>query len=293
MEIIIGKTSGFCFGVKNAVDKAIEELENSSGSVYCLGELVHNKQVINNLEEKGLIFIDNIKEANGKTIIRAHGITKEIYGKAQKLNIELKDLTCPKVLKIHEIVEEYAKNGYYIFLVGIANHPETMGTYSFCGQNCSIIENINDLDYPVSNFKNTMMKKALLITQTTFNLREFEEISSKLKEIMDANGVELKVINTICLSTELRQKETEKISKEVELMIIIGGKNSSNTKKLYEISLRNCRNVILVETKEDIDINYIKQFEKIGIMAGASTPRQSIDEILDFISKSTKDENDN
>lgn len=291
MEIIIGKTSGFCHGVRNAVDKATEEVENSVAQVYCLGELVHNKHVTNNLEQKGLIFIENIEEAKGTTIIRAHGVTKETYQKAQEIGIELKDLTCPKVLKIHDIAEQYSKNGYYIFLVGIANHPETIGTFSFCGKNASIIENISDLEQAVTKFSETNSKKALLITQTTFNLRKFEEITRALKEMLEienntsktAERVELKVINTICLSTELRQKETEELSQKVDLMLIIGGRNSSNTNKLYDISSKNCKNVIFAESKEDVDINKIKQFEKIGIMAGASTPRESIDSIVNFI----------
>ena len=281
MEIIIGKTSGFCFGVKNAVDKATEELTKSKEPVYCLGELVHNKQVTNSLQEKGLIFIDNIDEANGKTIVRAHGIKKDIYEKAKNLKIELKDLTCPKVLKIHDVVEEYSNNGYYIFLVGIPGHPETIGTHSFCGENSSIIEDVSDLEEKVCIFKKTNLKKALLITQTTFSLIKFEEISERLKILLEDD--ELKVINSICPSTEQRQKETEKLSKEVDLMIIVGGRNSSNTKKLYDISSKNCNNVIFAETKDDIDINFIKQFEKIGVMAGASTPRESIDDIVKLI----------
>ena len=281
MEIIIGKTSGFCHGVKNAVDKAIEEVEQANQQVYCLGELVHNKHVTQSLQEKGLTLIENIEEAKGKTIIRAHGISKETYERAQELNIELKDLTCPKVLKIHDIAEEHSKNEYYIFLVGIANHPETIGTFSFCGINSSIIEDLENLEEVIAKFKKTNMKKALLITQTTFNLRKFEEIAGKLKEKL--NDIELKVINTICLSTELRQKEAEELSQTVDLMLIIGGRNSSNTNKLYDISSKYCKNVIFAESKEDIDINYIKQFEKIGVMAGASTPRQSIDSIVDFI----------
>lgn len=281
MEIIIGKTSGFCHGVKNAVDKASEEVEQSKEKVYCLGELVHNKEVIDRLQEKGLTFIDNLDEAKGKTIIRAHGVTKETYEQAQKLKIELKDLTCPKVLKIHDIAEEYSKNGYYIFLVGIANHPETIGTYSFCGKYSSIIENICDLEQVVTKFQKTNIKKALLITQTTFNLRKFEEISEKLKERLE--GIDLKVINTICSATELRQKETENLSQNVDLMLIIGGRNSSNTNKLYDISSKYCKNVIFAENLKDIDINYIRQFERIGVMAGASTPHESIDSIVDFI----------
>lgn len=291
MEIIIGKTSGFCHGVRNAVNKAKEEIENSKETVYCLGELVHNKHVTNDLQEKGLIFIENIEEAKGKTIIRAHGVTKETYQKAQRLKIELKDLTCPKVLKIHEIVEEYSKNGYYIFLVGISNHPETIGTYSFCGRNSSIIENICDLEQVVTKMQETDIKKALLITQTTYNIRKFEEISEILNEMLNKEHIKLEVINTICLSTELRQKETEELSKKVDLMLIIGGRNSSNTNKLYDISLKNCKNTIFAENKEDINMDFIKQFKIIGIMAGASTPSQSIDDIVHFIKKEAKIEN--
>jgi len=285
MEIIIGKTSGFCQGVKNAVDKASEVVGNSKNTVYCLGELVHNKHVTNSLQEKGLIFIENIEEANGNAIIRAHGVTKQTYQKAKELNVELKDLTCPKVLKIHDLAEEYSKNGYYIFLVGIANHPETIGTFSFCGENSEIIEKIGDLEQAVTKFQETNIKKALLITQTTFNLKKFEEISEKLREILKEEKAELKIINTICLSTELRQKETEDLSKQVDLMLIIGGRNSSNTNKLYDISLNNCKNVIFAESKDDIDIGYIKQFKKVGVMAGASTPRDIIDDIVNFIKK--------
>lgn len=282
MEIIIGKTSGFCHGVKNAVDQATYEVEHNVETVYCLGELVHNKHVTNNLQEKGLIFIENIEEAKGKTIIRAHGVTKQTYQKAQELDIELKDLTCPKVLKIHDIAQEYSQNGYYIFLVGIANHPETIGTYSFCGEHSSLIESSCDLEQAVTKLQETNIKQALLITQTTFNLRKFEEISKNLKQMLEEN-IELKVINTICLSTELRQKEAEELSKKVDLMLIIGGKNSSNTNKLYDISLKNCKNVIFIESQEDIDMNYINRFEKIGVMAGASTPQDNIDNIIKII----------
>ena len=285
MEIIIGKTSGFCHGVKNAVDNALKEVKESKEEVYCLGELVHNKHVTNTLKEQGLIFIEDIEEAKGKTIIRAHGVTKETYNKAQEKNIELKDLTCPKVLKIHDLAEEYSKKGYYIFLVGIANHPETIGTYSFCGEHSSIIETICDLEQAVTKMQEAGIKKSLLITQTTFSLKKFEEISEKLSEILKSEELELKIINTICLSTELRQKETEELSKKVDLMLIVGGKNSSNTNKLYDISIKNCANVRFVESLEDIDINFINQFETIGLMAGASTPREIIDDIVETIKK--------
>jgi len=281
MEIILGKTSGFCHGVRNAVDNAKKEIEQSKETVYCLGELVHNKHVKNSLKEKGLIFIENIEEAKGKTIIRAHGVTKETYKKAQKLGIELKDLTCPKVLKIHDIAEEYSKNGYYIFLVGEANHPEIIGTFSFCGENSTIIEKISDLEQSIERINEKQFKKVLLIAQTTFNKIKKEEIKEKLKKELKA--IELKIMNTICLATELRQKETEELSQKVDLMLIIGGRKSSNTNKLYEISSKNCKNVIFAENIDDIDLNFVRQFEKIGVMAGASTPRESIESIVNFI----------
>ncbi len=282
MKLIVGKTSGFCNGVRNAVEIANKELEHSKNKIYCLGELVHNKNVIYKLKQKGLIFIENIEQAQGKVIIRAHGIAKSIYDKAKELKIELKDLTCPKVLKIHQIVEEHASKGYYIFLVGKADHPETIGTYSFCGKNSGLIQDICDLEKAVEKLKKTGIKKVILITQTTYNLAKFQKIAEKLKEILGEN-IELKIINSICLSTELRQKEAEKISKDVDLMIIIGDKKSSNTNKLYEISCDNCKNVIFVENETDIDLNYIEQFEKVGIMAGASTPKELIESIIEII----------
>ena len=281
MEIIIGKTSGFCHGVKNAVIKAKKELEQSKEKVYCLGELVHNKDVIITLQKKGLIFIDKLEEAKGKTIIRAHGTTKETYKKAKELKLELKDLTCPKVLKIHDIAEEYSKNGYYIFLVGIKNHPETIGNFSFCGENSSLIENICDLEQEVTKFQKTKIKKALLISQTTFNLRKFEEITETLRKMLEDE--ELKVINTICLSTELRQKETENLSQNVDLMLIIGGKNSSNTKKLFDIASKHCDDTICIETYKEIEEEDFNKYNKIGIMAGASTPEKSIEDVKEII----------
>lgn len=154
MNIIIGKTSGFCYGVKRAVENTEQELKKNNKQIYCLGELVHNKDVINELEQKGLIFIDDIEEARGTTVIRAHGIKKEIYEKAQRNNIDLIDLTCPMVSKIHMIAEEYENKEYYIFLVGKANHPEVIGTYSFCGENVSVVESQKDIKKALEELKN-------------------------------------------------------------------------------------------------------------------------------------------
>ena len=230
MEIIVGRTAGFCYGVKRAVKSAENEINNSEEQVCCLGEIVHNKQVVNELKEKGIKFVENIDEANNKTIIRAHGIPKEVYEKAKQKNIEIIDCTCPNVLKIHKIAKEYADNGYFIFLCGSKTHPENLGTISYCGENVYVIEKENDTFKALEKLEKTGIKKILVISQTTYSLEKFYIIEEIIRNKLPRN-IELEIKNTICKATELRQKETEKISKKVDMMIIIGGANSSNTKK--------------------------------------------------------------
>ena len=278
MEIIVAKTAGFCYGVKRAVEGAQRDVEEKE-KLYCLGELVHNKQVIEKLEQKGLRFIDNIEEANGITIIRAHGVPQQVYVKAKEKQIELIDYTCPNVLKIHRIVEEYSKDGYYICLCGSKKHPENIGTISYCSTESSIIENIEDVEDSIQKIKDLQMKKVLLTSQTTYSLEKFYQIEKELKGMLD-NDVEFVVKNTICKATELRQKETEQIAKKVQCMIVIGGKNSSNTKKLYQIAEQNCNCSFYIEVAEELNLKDIAKFNKIGIVAGASTPKQNIEEVI-------------
>lgn len=280
MEIILGKTSGFCFGVKNAVEGAEKELKNNK-KVYCLGEIIHNEEVIKDLESKGLEIVDDINDAFDKVIIRAHGVPKEVYEIGKKRDIEILDFTCPFVLKIHDTVIDYSKKGYFIFLLGVKNHPETIGTISFCRNNSYLIETLNDISVALENFNKSGLKKLLVISQTTFSVSLFENIVQKIKTNI-SKEIEFIVKNTICNTTSIRQKETEDISKKVDLMIVIGGKHSSNTKKLYEISQKNCKNVLLVQTKDDLNHEYLQGFEKIGIIAGASTPQSIIDDIVFF-----------
>ena len=188
------------------------------------------------------------------------------------------DLTCPKVIHIHNIVEEYSKNNYFIFLVGKAEHPETIGTASFCENGYYIIEKIEDAKKAVEEFKQVNNKKALIISQTTFNVEKFKAIVEKIQILVPEN-IEIK--NTICNATKERQEETEKIAKQVDQMIIIGGKHSSNSNKLYEIAKKYCKNVLFIETEQEID--KIETKNKIGIMAGASTPEKSIQKVVEKI----------
>ncbi len=275
MKIIVGKTSGFCFGVKNAVDKTQEQLDNNS-EVFCLGELVHNKQVIEKLESKGAKFITDIEDAKNKVIIRAHGAEKRIYEFANKNNIEIIDLTCPKVYAIHKIAEKYVNEGYYIILVGQSNHPEVVATESFCGQNYTIIESIEDISKVMGNFEKAKKNKLLIIAQTTYSLEKFNKIVENIK--LKIPNVEVK--NTICNATRERQEETVSLANRVNAMIIVGGEQSSNTNKLYELAKKYCKNSQIVETVKELDAKKLENCETVGIMAGASTPNESIEEII-------------
>ena len=277
MNVIIGKNSGFCSGVKYTITKA-EEFLKKYHKIDCLGEIIHNKQVVENLEKNGLRTIDSIDDANNMLLIRAHGISKEVYQIAKERNIELIDLTCPKVLAIHKQVEDFANNNYFIFLLGVKNHPETIGTFSYCGKNSYIIESADDIKDAIYFLKSTSLKNILIISQTTFSLSLFDDIVKNILSSLDSS-YNIHVEKSICNATNLRQLETEEIAKKVDLMIIIGGKNSSNTKKLYEIANKYCKNNLYIQTKDDLSLDYIKKFENIGIVAGASTPDYIINEI--------------
>jgi len=243
MNIIIGENSGFCGGVKYSVKKTEEELDQNNGIVYCLGEIIHNKQVVEDLEKKGLKIVNSIDEAKNKVIVRAHGISKDIYVVAKEKNIKLIDLTCPKVLKIHNQVQEFSENNYFIFLFGVKNHPETIGTFSFCGENSYLLEDENDIEKACASLKESNLKDLLIISQTTFSLKLFENMENKIRDIL-GDDYNIHTEKSICNATSLRQIETKELSSKVDLMIIIGGKNSSNTKKLYEVALGNCKKKI-------------------------------------------------
>ena len=284
MEIIIGKTAGFCFGVENAVKKTKEQLKNKK-NIFCLGELVHNKQVTEQLEAEGLVFIDDIEIAKQDVIIRAHGEKKETYSKANELGLNVIDLTCPKVTKIHKIAEEYVNKGYYIFLIGNKKHPETIATISYCSNNSFIIENEEDIEIALKNLYQSNINKLVILSQTTFSLDKLNKIIDLISKEIKDKYIELEIRKTICDATRLRQEETKELSSKVDIMIIIGGRHSSNTNKLYEIAKINCKNCILIENSEEINKDEIKNFNKIGIMAGASTPKKSIESVVEMLNE--------
>lgn len=285
MEIIVGKLAGFCRGVTVAVEST-EKLLKEKNKIYCLGELAHNKQVMENLEKSGLIVIDNLSDVeNGSEVIfRAHGMPKSAYEEAEKRNIDIYDYTCVRVKLIHNQVEEACNEGKYIFLLGDKKHPEIIGTKGFADENkIYVIQTEEDIEDAISSLKNSGIKKLYIAAQTTYSVKAFKEITEEIKKRLEKENISIEINNSICEATELRQKETEELSKVVDYMIIVGGKNSSNTKKLYEISERNCKNAIHIETKEELKNIDFKPCKKIGIMAGASTPKSSIEGVREYL----------
>ena len=289
MEVILGKLAGFCNGVRNAVEKT-EELLKNRDKIYCLGELAHNKQVIKDLENDGLIIVDDLNEVpnNSEVIFRAHGVTKSVYQLAKEKNLTVYDYSCVRVIKLHEDVENMSNEGYYVFLFGDEEHPEVIGTKSFAKlEEITVLKDKEEIDNAINNFKNSNLNKLYICAQTTFSLKKFDEFVSIVEEKLKKynNDIDIKINKSICEATEIRQMETENLAKKVDFMVIIGGKNSSNTVKLYEISSKNCKDAIHIETKKELENIDFSKVSKVGVMAGASTPKKSIDEVIEYLNK--------
>jgi len=280
MEIIVGKYSGFCNGVRYTVEKANEAVD-SSQSIYCLGELVHNERVIEDLEKKGMKTIKSIEDAedNSKVIIRAHGEIKSTYDRAEEKHIELLDLTCGKIKAIRTKIKN-KMDEFFIVIIGKKNHPETLGVQSFSGNDSYILENEEDINELLNIFKQSSKNKLYIVSQTTFNSDKFDRLVDCIKNVFTC---EIVVDKTICDATSNRQEETRELSKNVDVMIIVGGKNSSNTKELEVISTENCGKVYLVQNVNDLQNITIDNTCKVGIMGGASTPEIVVKEIIDYL----------
>lgn len=273
MEITIGKYAGMCGGVKYTILEADKILDEHKGEkVYCLGELVHNSTVVNKLEQKGLRTIENIGEAEPNSIIifRAHGVTKDNYKKAKEMKLKVFDLTCKNVSNIHDKVIDHSNS--FIIILGKKDHPEAVATKSFA-KNAFIVENENDIEQCIKEVNDSTLNNVYIIAQTTYSSTKFDKISQILAEKLNEKNVEID--KTICMATEIRQKEAENLCKDADTVIVIGGKNSSNTRKLFEIALQNCLNVQYIDDSAELDIDSIKG-DKIVILAGASTPDESI-----------------
>ena len=282
MEVTLAKTAGFCFGVKRAVEKVYEQLEDNDGArIYTYGPIIHNEQVVEDLKSRGVIvieddeLIDNME--SGTVIIRSHGVPKGIIDRLEKRGCRIVDATCPFVKKIHKIVSERTKEGYHVVIIGNDKHPEVEGIKGWaCGSgSVSVIENADEAE----KFKAKDTNLVCIVSQTTFNYNKFKE----LVEIISKKSYDIIVLNTICNATEERQSEAANLARESDAMIVIGGRHSSNTQKLFEISKKECENTYYIQTLGDLDLQKLKSVRNVGITAGASTPNTIIQEVFDNV----------
>ncbi len=277
MEIIIAENSGLCYGVKRALDMAKSTRRRRSGKVLTLGELIHNPQVIAELEDQGIHSTEGPESVDvGTIIIRSHGVAPEVYRALKKKKIEIIDATCPIVKKIQNLVARLAKKGTEIVIVGNHRHPEIRGLVGYGGRKCRIVENeAQARDLPHRG-------KRAVLAQSTQDLFVFGRVVAALLE----KTAELEVFNTICRSTRIRQKSTSDLASRVDVLFIVGGKNSSNTNRLYEISRRILKNTHFIENAGQIAPRLLKGAASIGISGGASTPPEAITEVVARIRKS-------
>ena len=277
MEVIRAKTAGFCFGVKRAVDTVYEQLEKASESttIYTYGPIIHNEEVVKDMKQKGVIVLQSEAELDalteGTVIIRSHGVEKAIYDKLNTQGIKIVDATCPFVKKIHNIVQKESTNGNYIIIVGNPQHPEVEGIRGWAGTKATVVQTKEDID----KLKIPENEKVCVVSQTTFNYNKFKE----LVEIILKKSYDVSVLNTICNATKERQTEAQHIAEEVDAMIVIGDKHSSNTQKLFEICKNACKDTYYIQTLDDLDMNQLGSVETVGITAGASTPNNIIEEV--------------
>ena len=276
MHVILAKSAGFCFGVKRAVETVYREAQKGGQPIYTYGPIIHNEEVVADLEQKGVAVVHSVDELGenpkGTVIIRSHGVEKKIYDEIRALGFEIVDATCPFVLKIHRLVDQYSRDGYHVVIIGNDTHPEVEGIKGWSvPEQTTVIGNREDAE----KFSLSSEKKVCIVSQTTFNYNKFQE----LVEIMTKKGYDITVLNTICNATEERQTEAEQIAREVDAMIVIGGRASSNTQKLFEICKKECENTYYIQTMKDLDLSRLKSTDNVGITAGASTPTNIIEEV--------------
>jgi len=281
LEIILAENAGFCFGVDRAVRMTEEELSKTDGGVYSYGPLIHNPQAVKALEAKGLETIDRFEDiSEGRIIVRSHGVPEETINDIKELGLHLVDCTCPYVLAVHKKVRDYSSKGYSIVIIGDKDHPEVVGINGWCENQAHIVNSAEDAKALPD------LEKSCVVSQTTNRLDKFLELSG----IVEEKSQETVLFNTICNATKLRQEAAEEVAKKVDAMIVIGGKHSSNTIKLAEISSRHCKNVFHIETIEEFALQRLQNFNTIGITAGASTPDWIIKEAVKVMENYNKDE---
>lgn len=272
MKITISKYAGFCEGAKRAYDISINSAKKNNKNLYILGDLLHNKHVSDKIKSLGIKKVESIdKIKKGSIIISAHGVSKNIIRQAEKKALNVINTTCPKVIKVQQLVKKYYKDNIPIFIFGDKNHKEVKGINGWCDNQAIVIADIKE----IKNIDLLKIKTAVIVSQTTQELKKFSQTAEFLRKKIK----NLKIFNTICDTTKNRQEEVKKISSENDAVVVIGGKKSANSKKLFQIAKKNNKNVFFVNNACEINLKKFSDFKKIGITAGASTPENIIQEI--------------
>ena len=279
MDVVVAKSAGFCFGVKRAVETVYAEVEKGK-KIYTFGPIIHNEEVVKDLEEKGVVVLESEEElknlTEGTVIIRSHGVEKRIQKMIEDKGLECIDATCPFVKRIHRIVEEAGNENKEVVIAGNPGHPEVEGIVGWTEAKTTILESVDE----AKQFEKKSDAEICMVSQTTFNYKKFQDIV----EIFEKKGYNGSVVNTICNATEERQTEAREIAASVDVMIVIGGKHSSNTRKLYEICKQECENTYFIQTLDDLHLEIPKSVRLVGITAGASTPKNIIEEVQNYVS---------
>lgn len=275
-EIKVAESAGFCFGVDRAVKLVYDEISRHEDKVATLGPIIHNADVVNDLKSKGVRTVSSVSELEEgeKAVIRSHGVGKSVYDELAAKGNSYIDATCPFVARIHTIVSEKTKEGYYILIAGDKNHPEVQGIVGHCDENCCVFKDENELKCFFDKNYEKLQKKLAIVAQTTYNIL----IWGECLKVIPKDNPDILVFDTICNATSKRQSDAEQLSKQVDVMIIVGGKNSSNTVKLFDVCSKNCKSYH-IENSDGLYTLDLKNAEKIGITAGASTPAYIIKEV--------------
>lgn len=278
MKVELAKSAGFCFGVEKAVNTVYEEAKKENEIVYTLGPIIHNEEVVKDMKKRGVEAVkmeDLASLQKGTVIIRSHGVSRDVYNFVKQSGHRVVDATCPFVKKIHAIVSVQSGKGKTVVIIGNPDHPEVMGIKGWGDENTYAVENIEQ-------FINLGLKKdeeIIIVAQTTFNHKKFQEIIDKISLL----GYDVRCFNTICNATQERQAEAKKIASNVDAMIVIGDKKSSNTGKLVEICQEECKNTVFIQTLEDLNYDALLSVDSVGITAGASTPKHIIEEVQNIV----------
>ena len=274
----LAECAGFCFGVKRAVDTVYEQVKTGK-TIYTYGPIVHNEEVVRELADMGVKVLESREELeeldHGSVVIRAHGVPEAIYDILREKGLECIDATCPFVKRIHNIVKQESDNGSYIVVIGNAGHPEVEGIVGWCSGEVTVLEEPED----AQRFVPPPGKKLCVVAQTTYNYNKFHYIV----EIFNEKGYNSSTVNTICNATEERQRSARNLASEADVMIVIGGKHSSNTRKLYDICRGECAQTYYIQTLDDLHLELPKAVRLVGITAGASTPNKLIEEVQNYV----------